>query len=410
MSESHMTHAATDGPAGTAAVELPRDVDAARSVRARYGNCFWCTTEAGGCGCRLTTAIGEVLRPHFRHHAGSTCAFATGAREAGAAYQHLDYQRALERWLRAQGFEPHLEHEFDDRGRADLHVVVADIAHSIEVQLTTIPEATWDARNARCARHVDRCTWLHGPGCEKTRERDLYVSTRGHVLEIRRNGGGEVSLGTRWLNNTVWVALSDCRMTADGIATPHTSVASAELEDLDASRARFQLWVTEELERRAEAERRRREEADRRRLLEKNRLLEEAARPDGEKRRESTAADEDSARHVRAFAPTLPAPGRRTLSQWRATYPEMAGWAITEDWRWLVGLPSQLHEAARWSAYVARCLYARAHVADLDHPELTPVENLDVREALFRAGLAEPDSGGDAMWTRPSHLRSGPPS
>ena len=87
------------------------------------------------------------------------------------------------------------------------------------------------------------------------------------------------------------------------------------------------------------------------------------------------------------------------------------GWAAPAgDRPCPVGLPTQLDEAACWFAYLAWCPYAQAHPGDLDHPELTPFANLDVREALFSAGLAEPDSGGDAMWTRPSRLWSGAPS
>lgn len=248
----HHVHAVTDGPSGTAVVHLPVDWVAARRLRAETDQ-FFCTTQAGGCGEVVTAAVGTLLVPHFRHRPGSRCRFAAGAGSAGA-YAHLAYQRALESWLCRQGLEPHLEHVLDDRGRADLHVVVHSVAHSIEVQLTQLSEEVWDQRNARYASQVDHVQWLHGSVCARSRDRDLATAGNGVALEIRLAPEGGVLVGTRWLGTTAWAPLDDCRMTAGGLQTPHGAVAAAELTYIRQSRTAFDPWIREQRAKRKAAE------------------------------------------------------------------------------------------------------------------------------------------------------------
>jgi hypothetical protein len=174
-----LRHAVVDGPDGLDACEVPTSRTEALTLRARHDNRFWCTTQAGGCGGRLELAAGEIVAPYFRHEAGVRhCPLMRGDRSPADAYFHLAYQRALARWLRAQGYTPSIEHRFaDGGGRADLHVSVESIRHSIEVQLSSISVTAWRERTARYADHVDQVTWLHGPQCESTLTADLLANT-----------------------------------------------------------------------------------------------------------------------------------------------------------------------------------------------------------------------------------------
>ncbi len=184
------------------------------ALRSRHNGMFWCTTQAHGCGDQLLLAAGPIVRPYFRHRAGSDCAL-IGQRAAGPAYEHLQYQLALQQWLAKQGHQAELEKRLGPDGRTDLHVVIDGVSHILEVQLSPIGTAQWKSRDENYRRRADHVTWLYGPFAEAAAASELAV--RGFSLTLRR--GPEV--GVRDVADAVyWVALDACRLTTDGFFAP----------------------------------------------------------------------------------------------------------------------------------------------------------------------------------------------
>jgi hypothetical protein len=215
--------AVTDGPAGTAAVTLPEDRTAVRALGLHRSSGFWCSREAGGCGSRLVLEVREGARPHFRHCGDVRCAFPGS--DAGPAYEHLRYRRAVAAWLAAQGFRPRLEEVPSPPGIGGLHVLVAEVGAAVEVQLSPLPDTAWRERDDRYRRRVRHVTWLYGPAAESAADTELAV--RGVAYTVRRHNTG-LLVGVRDVDGgTRWVRLGACRLTADGFEAPGAAEARA---------------------------------------------------------------------------------------------------------------------------------------------------------------------------------------
>jgi hypothetical protein len=225
---SELLWAVTDGPAGTNAVQLPEDRSGARRMGAHPGD-FWCSGAAGGCGGRLVLHAEDGDRPsfhhHHHHHGGAQCRYADRGSEAERGYGHLRYQRALTAWLAAQGHRPTVQAVRGPDGSTDLHVVVDDVSHALEVQLAPLPDTVWRQRDDRLRARMRHVTWLYGPAAEAAATTEVAV--RGVALELRRHGAG-LAVGVRDVEDRVrWVRLAACRLDADGLHVPGTGEARA---------------------------------------------------------------------------------------------------------------------------------------------------------------------------------------
>ncbi|MGY1689519.1 hypothetical protein [Geodermatophilus sp. SYSU D01105] len=219
---SELVWAVTDGPAGTHAVALPESPVEARRLERHYGGGFWCSREAGGCGSRLRVSIAGG-RPSFRHPAEAPCGLLCPGAAAGRAYEHLRYQHGLTGWLTGQGHRPRVERVPGADGGTDLHVVVDDLGHALEVALSPLSDIAWRERDDRARAEVGHVTWLHGPAAEAAGAAEAAV--RGVSLALRRQGVGLV-VGVRDVDDrTRWVRLAACRLTAEGFSAPGTDEA-----------------------------------------------------------------------------------------------------------------------------------------------------------------------------------------
>jgi hypothetical protein len=222
---SELTWAVTDGAAGTHAVALPESPVEARRLERHYGGGFWCSRAAGGCGSRLAVSTAGEGRPSFRHPDDAPCAFIRRESLAGPAYEHLRYQHPLTAWLAGQGYRPRVERVLGPDGRADLHVVVDEVSHALEVQLSPLSDLAWRGRDDRSRAGVQHVTWLHGPAAETACATEAAV--RGVSLAVRRQGAG-LSVGIRDVDDrTRWIALGACRLTPDGFSAPGVDEARA---------------------------------------------------------------------------------------------------------------------------------------------------------------------------------------
>ncbi|WP_309133472.1 competence protein CoiA family protein [Cellulomonas sp.] len=386
MASNDLRHAVTDGPTGTAGVVAPPAHDAAARLRAEH-RMFWCTTQAGGCGGVLDLHVGKVRIPHFQHRRdASACALTT--RDAGPSYAHLAYQRELAAWLAGQGYEATIEHRFDDAGRADLHVLVEGVAHTLEVQLTDIGAHTWKDRDARYRAQVDRVTWLHGPASRTTATTERVE--RDYALRIGRDADSGVRVGVDTIGDdgaTVWAPLRECRITPAGVWTPHLETALRELAETRAEEARRR--AAEE----AERARRAAQEAARRADLEREQQEARARR----------AASQAQRAPATAAAHVVPSPGMRTTADWRRLHPDLPLWGPDHPgWAWLREYPVEHHEAGMYLAITVVRLYSRGGYSMLANPDLPAEVAQAMVEDMTAAGWLQEDTRGarEAMWVR----------
>lgn len=391
MATSDLRHAVTDGPTGTADVVAPPAHDAAARLRAAHRT-FWCTTQAGGCGGVLDLHVGEVRIPHFQHRRdASACALTT--RDAGPSYAHLAYQRELAAWLADQGYEATIEHRFNDAGRADLHVLVEDVAHTLEVQLTDIGAHAWKDRDARYRAHVDHVTWLHGPSSTTTATTERVACD--YALRISRGDDSGIRVGVDITGDdsaTVWAPLGECRITPEGVWTPHLETTLRELAE-----ARAEVGLRRAVD---EAERARRaaEAAARRAELERKQQEARALRA-------ADLASQAPRPSMIAPAHLAPPPGMRSTADWRQLHPDLPLWGPDHPgWAWLREYPIEHHEAGMYLAITVARLYSRGGYSMLANPELPPEVAHAMVEDMTAAGWLHEDTRGasEPMWVRGS--------
>lgn len=390
MTLNDLRHAVSDGPAGTATAVAPPAHDAAARLKAAHRT-FWCTTQADGCGGILDLHVGKVRIPHFQHRRDASACTLSG-RDAAASYAHLAYQRELASWLASQGYVASMEHRFNDAGRADLHVVVDGVAHTLEVQLTDIGVHAWQDRDARYRAHVDQVTWLHGPSSTTAATTDRVG--RDYALRIRRDNDivqlGVDTTGTE--TGTAWAALSECRLTPAGVWTPHLEPALRALADARAeaaARRRAQGEEEERVRRTAETERR-------------------AALERGQERTPAPYEAEFAKRRLPGSAGpgvvhNVPPPGLRRTADWRRLQPNLPLWEHDHPgWAWLRQYPIEHHEAGMYLANTVVRLYARGAYSMLANPDLPTEVTRAMVENMASAGWLREDTRGalEPMWVR----------
>jgi hypothetical protein len=210
-------YAAVDGSSGTSIITLTEDRQEAHQLRRRYDNQFYCSTAAGGCGSVVELNAGPVVRPYFHHKAGAPadCAARSGG---GEGYVHLLAKKMIMAWLKAQGLRAHAE-KYLPGGRADVHVTVEDVDATIEIQISPITLVEHRARTERYRKSVNSVTWLFTADSPRAAEQQAEV---GYSLGLVV--GREVITTTDRLTTHV-SALSECKMTPEGIWTPHIDEA-----------------------------------------------------------------------------------------------------------------------------------------------------------------------------------------
>lgn len=349
-SQTLLAHAAVDGPDGIHAVVLPANRAEALQVKRRHDERFWCSTQAGGCGGNLLVAAGSIRVPYFRHRPGAGCALAADSARAARSYAHLDYQRALMAWLAGLGLQATIEHHLGEDGRADLHVVVHERRHTIEVQLSPIADSKWRERDERYRRQVDHVTWLYGPGAETAAATER--AHRGHALLLRSTTAAVESIGAQVAAERPrevevglatdlaesWCALKDCQLRFDGFWTP---ALDQSLAAVAAARGAAAERSAEQAQRAAE-------------------------------RLAATVAE----RAARMPLP-VPAPAPQgawgseygTLAWWRHVFPDHALWAPARGWGWADHLDADDRAAAHILCYVVQRLHASGSLRTLLPPD-----------------------------------------
>ena len=376
---SNIRHACTDGPDGILVEVAPTTRDEAVALIARHAGAFWCSTAVGGCGQKLELPHGHINRPYFRHLAGSSeCALGGPGKSTGDAYAHLAYQTALSQWLREQGYSPAFEHTFPDGGgRADLHVAVAGINHSIEVQLSPITEETWQARIEKYTRHVDATTWMFGPDRDAETYRAL-LADRDLAWRLKVDDG-QVRVGTIGHGYEGWASLSDCTFDRTGIHSPNEDAARTASSQYRADQAA-----------KAKATREKHEAAMRR-------PIDDAVR----RARSREAHVETAPADTPARAP-LPYAWPRPVALVLAQYPEFAEWAEGPGAQIGDSLDPQLAHLARVTAYVTCELSVSGLIENIAFSDVNADDNAAVWAHLVAMGAVQVRAitGLGTRWTR----------
>ena len=371
--------AVTDGPGGTSAVELPDDRSEALAIKAAHKGQFWCSTEASGCGGLLILNAGAVVRPYFRHHVDAPCAFIGGSSKAGPAYEHLGYQRAVAEWLIEQGYTPTLEKALGEDGRTDVHVIVDQVSHAIEIQLSPLSLEHWTKRDAGYRRRVRHVTWLYGSAAEAASASEL--SQRGLSLALRPGP----DIGVRDVDDqTLWVPLSSCHLSADGFHAPGVDQARALHDQRQAERAEAARLKAEEEERAriAAEERRQQEVAARARWAAERRF-----RPEPGQRAGGPIADLEA------------------LDRWEAMYPEASVWQPDRGWGWLDSVRPEQQRIARALTYTTQVLTFASSVADVIPELIDPATREILLKLLEELGFVSRffTASGMERWERTQH-------
>lgn len=362
--------AVSDGPQGTDVVLAPSERHEALELRQKHANKFWCSDQARGCGSRLTLTAGAILRPHFRHlRSDVACQHRLHPQAAERSYEHLHYQHALKAWLGSQGFEACMEHTFDEGGRADLHVIVEGLSHSIEVQLSPIGDETWGRRDEMYRQSVNHVTWLYGPNAESAAAREQAL--RGWSLLIAEG----VQLGVRGHTTQKSSPLDQCQMTPEGLLVPGLQEAKQEHEAFVASRRAAEQEA-------AAAAAARQQAMDRRAQISRHR-----------KERPPTRTG-----HYTGVV-QLPPPPQAALDTWQELHPEAGSWAPNQGWGFLQNLEVSDHDAARFITYLCGAIYDSGPLTMFD---VQGIRNLPhILSALENAGLiVQSEQGEVSRWTR----------
>ncbi|MFF2381593.1 competence protein CoiA family protein [Streptomyces sp. NPDC058108] len=197
----------------------PDDFD--RFMRGRTRDDFYCGVLLGGCGKKLTPRRYTEKKCHFAHRPPVHCR-RTETGEASA--DHLYVGQALRRWLQRQGYQD-AEANYLDSGST--HGGAVEVRYGqgrtrlIRVQMARMSLREWRETRDRLTQRHTHVLWAYGPYCGLSHNE---VEVAGHAIRISCRTEGEtraVYVGTQYPDNSLaWSALSECRLSDQGIVTP----------------------------------------------------------------------------------------------------------------------------------------------------------------------------------------------
>ncbi|MFF4131267.1 competence protein CoiA family protein [Streptomyces mirabilis] len=197
----------------------PDDFD--RFMRGRTRDDFYCGVLLGGCGKKLTPKRYTEKKCHFAHRPPVHCR-RTETGEASA--DHLYVGQALRRWLQRQGYQD-AEVNYLDPGST--HGGAVEVRYGqgrtrlIRVQMARMSLREWQETRDRLTQRHTHVHWAYGPYCGLSHNE---VEVAGHAIRISCRTEGEtraVYVGTQYPDNSLaWSALSECRLSDQGIVTP----------------------------------------------------------------------------------------------------------------------------------------------------------------------------------------------
>lgn len=198
-------------------------------MRGRSREDFYCGILLGGCGKKLTARRYTQKKCHFAHRPPVHCR-RTANGESSA--DHLYIGKALLDWLGRHCGHPSATVTYPDLGAGPGGAVEVRFGKGrlIRVQMGRVPLRTWEAdRDLLARKHPRGAHWAYGPDSGLAHNE---VDEHGHAIRFscRTEGGTrKVYVGTQLPGHAVeWAALSECRLTQDGIITPTLAAKKPE--------------------------------------------------------------------------------------------------------------------------------------------------------------------------------------
>ena len=225
--DTRKVQTAVTGRAGSdQPVFLPFDHDDFdRFMRGRTREDFYCGVLLGGCGKKLTAKRYLGKKCHFAHRPPVHCRRTQTGEDSA---DHLYIGLALQRWLRSQGHRD-AEVIYPDLGSGPGSAVEVRFGPGrrlIRVQMTRLPFSVWEETRAELSRAHTRVHLAYGPHSGLAHNE---VEAEGHAIRFscRTEGGTRrVYVGTQRADHSVELTTLDhCRLTDDGIITPHLADA-----------------------------------------------------------------------------------------------------------------------------------------------------------------------------------------
>jgi hypothetical protein len=223
-SDRRLVQTAVIGSAASGmAIVLPQEADELRRLRRRHPTySYWCGTQLGGCGNKLSDRLYVDKVCHFAHAPNASChRRANGASSA----DHLFIKQDLARWARTGGVDGRAVLRDLGSGPGDaVDFRVRAGRQRVRFQFRRLTHPEWRSAREELERDAASLDWVFGPGSAHPETMAQMYGTVGHVLRFRFGTEGvERRIRIRAeaaRSSTDWVPLDACEMTPEGLRVP----------------------------------------------------------------------------------------------------------------------------------------------------------------------------------------------
>ncbi|MFG3528497.1 hypothetical protein ACGF8B_17355 [Streptomyces sp. NPDC047917] len=226
MSESdrRLVQTAVIGSASSGlGIVLPQEADELRRLRRRHpAYTYWCGTQLGGCGGKLSDRLYVDKVCHFAHAPNASChRRANGADSA----DHLFVKQDLALWARGSGIDARAVLRDLGSGPGDaVDLRVRDSRQRVRFQFRRLSHPEWRSACEESARDAAGLDWVFGPGSAHPETVAEMYAANGWVLRFRCETQGVARRirirAEEARRSTDWVPLDACAMTPEGLRVP----------------------------------------------------------------------------------------------------------------------------------------------------------------------------------------------
>ncbi|WP_405752375.1 competence protein CoiA [Streptomyces sp. NBC_00012] len=204
-------------------IVLPQEAEELRRLRRRHpAYTYWCGTQLGGCGGKLSDRLYVDKVCHFAHAPHTSC-----HREANGANgaDHLFIKQDLALWARRSGVGARAVLRDQGSGPGDaVDFRVRDSRQRVRFQFRRLTHPEWRSASEELERDAASLDWVFGPGSAHPETMEEMYGRTGHVLRFRFETQGVArSIRIRaeeGRSSTDWVPLDACAMTPEGLRVP----------------------------------------------------------------------------------------------------------------------------------------------------------------------------------------------
>lgn len=167
------------------AIILPTDADELTRWRRRHpAYTYWCGTQLGGCGNKLSDRLYRDKVCHFAHRPHASChRTATGATSA----DHLFIKDDLAAWAgrgRIKGWEA-TSHNLGSGPGDAVDFRVGTARQRVRFQFSRLAHAKWREAGHRLSRDSSTLDWVFGPGTAQPETMEELYDEYGYLLRFR---------------------------------------------------------------------------------------------------------------------------------------------------------------------------------------------------------------------------------